>query len=138
MPFTAAALVTAGIGAYKLIKGASDSADAKKRAKYNIRPSYDISPEYFQNQGIASSLAQGGLPDSSKNFYETNAERGLGSSLGASLQTGGGVNSIGNLYDQFDQNNRAIASQDAQMKIDNIKNLMAADNALAAQKTQKW
>lgn len=138
MPFTAAALVTAGIGAYKAIKGASDSADAKNRAKYNLRPTYDIAPEYFANQGIASNLAQGGLPDSTKNYYETNAERGLGSSLGAMLQTGGGVNSVADIYDKFDQNNRAIAAQDSQQKIENIKNLMAANNQLADQKTQKW
>lgn len=138
MPFTAAALVTAGIGAYKAIKGAGDSADAKRRGMYNLRPTYDIAPEYFANQGIASNLAQGGLPDSTKNYYQTNAERGLGSSLSASLQTGGGVNSISDLYDKFDQNNRAIASADAQQKIENIKNLMAANNSLADQKTQKW
>ncbi len=138
MPFTAAALVTAGIGAYKAIKGASDSAQAKKRGMYNIRPTYDIAPEYFANQGIASNLAQGGLPDSTKNYYETNAERGLGSSLGALLQTGGGVNSVADIYDRFDQNNRAIAAQDSQQKIENIKNLMATNNQLADQKTQKW
>lgn len=134
----ASAAVTAGLGIYKTIKGANDSADAKRRAKLNIRPTYDIAPEYFANQGIASNLAQGGLPDSTKNYYETNAERGLGSSLGAMLQTGGGVNSIGDLYDRFDQNNRAIAAADAQQKIENIKNLMAANNQLADQKTQKW
>lgn len=138
MPFTAAALVTAGIGAYKTIKGIGDTADAKKRAKYNIRPTYDIAPEYFANQGIASNLAQGGLPDSSKNYYETNAERGLGSSLGALLQTGAGVNSVADIYDKFDQNNRAIASADAQQKITNIKNLMDANNQVADQRTQKW
>lgn len=138
MPFTAAALVTAGIGAYKAIKGAGDVADAKKRAKYNIRPTYDIAPEYFANQGIASNMAQSGLPDSTKNYYETNAERGLGSSLGALLQTGAGVNSVADIYDKFDQNNRAIAAQDAQQKIANIKNLMDANNSLADQKTQKW
>lgn len=136
--FAASAAVTAGIGIYKTIKGANDSADAKRRAKYNLRPTYDIAPEYFANQGIASNLAQGGLPDSTKNYYQTNAERGLGSSLSASLQTGGGVNSISDLYDKFDQNNRAIAAVDSQQKIENIKNLMAANNQLADQKTQKW
>lgn len=134
----AAAAVTAGIGIYKTVKGANDSADAKRRAKYNIAPTYDISPEYFKNQGIAANQAQSGLPQSTKDYYETNAERGLGSSLSAMLQTGGGVNSIGDLYDKFDQNNRALASADAQQKIANIRNLMDANNAVADQKTQKW
>lgn len=134
----AAAAVTAGIGIYKTIKGANDSADAKRRAKYNIAPTYDISPEYFKNQGIAANLAQGGLPQSTKDYYETNAERGLGSSLSTMLQTGGGVNSVGDLYDKFDQNNRALASADAQQKIANIRNLMDANNAVADQRTQKW
>lgn len=138
MPLTATALVTGGIGIYKAIKGASDTADAKTRAKYNIRPTYDIQPEYFQNQQMAQSLAQGGLTDAAKNYYQTNADRGLGASLGASLTTGGGVNTIQDLYDKYDQGNRAIAAADSEQKIKNIQNLMTTNNQLADQKTQKW
>jgi len=138
MPLTAAALVTAGVGAYKAIKGIGDSADAKKRAKYNIRPTYDIQPEYFTNQGLAANMAQSGLTDEAKNYYQTNSERGLGSSLGALLQTGGGINSVQKLYDSYDRGAMAIAAEDSQQKINNIKYLMGVNNQLADQKTQKW
>lgn len=138
MALLAAGLVTAGIGAYKAIKGASDTAAAKKRALYNIRPNFDISPEYFTNRNIAGSLAGQGLTSDATSYYGDQASRGLGSSIGALLQTGGGINNIQDLYDKFDNNNRAIATQDSEQKVANIKNLMLANNQLADQRTQKW
>lgn len=133
-----APLVVAGVAAYNGIKGAADKAAANKRARLNIRPTFDIQKEYFQNQSLAQDMAQNGLPDSAKNFYQTNAERGLGSSLGAILQTGGGINDVQKLYSTFDRNSQAVAAQDATQKLDNIRYLMKANNDLADQKTQQW
>ena len=138
MPLTVSAVGTGLLGLYNTVKGAGETADAKKRAKYNIRPDFDIQKEYYDNQGLASNIAQEGLPESTKNYYETNSERGLGSSLGAILATGGGVNSVGKLYDSFNRGTQAIAAQDAEQKINNIKNLMATNKDLADQKTQQW
>ena len=138
MPLGIAAGASALGGVVKLFKSSSASADAKRRAKLNVRPKFDIQDEYFNNVDLASSQAQDGLSESSKNYYQTNAERGLGSSLGALLSTGGGINSIPELYDKFDRNSAAIAAQDSQLKTQNIQNLMQQNNVLADQKTQKW
>lgn len=138
MPLTAAALVTAGIGAYHAIKGVVDNNSAKLRAKYNIRPTYNIPEEYYTNRDLAASMAQGGLTDAAKNYYEQNAERGLGSGIGALLATGGGINGIQKLYSGFTQGNQALAAKDSELQNDNIRYLVNQNNTLADQNTQKW
>ena len=62
------------------------------------RPQYEIPQEYNYNQALAGQAASGGLPDSAKNFYADSIERGLGSTIGASLKTGQGLGAINNAY----------------------------------------
>jgi hypothetical protein len=133
-----APLVLAGIAGYQAIKSANDSAAAKRRARLNIRPTFNIQDEYYKNQNLAEGLAQGGMTQASKNYYQSQADRGLGSSIGALLQTGGGINSISHLYDSYDKNNMAIAAKDSEQHVDNIRYLMGVNKDLADQKTQKW
>lgn len=136
--FGASAAVTAGLGLYKTLKGSSEVADAKRRAKLNVRPSYNIQQQYYDNQNLAASQAQTGLSDAERNYYNTNAERGLSSGIGAALQTGQGPNAVGGLYDSFLRGQGAIANTSDQLKTQKLATLMQANNALADQETQKW
>lgn len=134
----ASAAVTAGLGLYKTLKGNSEVKDAQRRAKLNIRPTYDIQQQYYDNQNLAASQAQTGLSDAERNYYNTNAERGLSSGIGAALQTGQGPNAVGGLYDSFLRGQGAIANTSDQLKTQKLATLMQANNALADQETQKW
>lgn len=133
-----APIVYAAYAGYKAIKSANDSAAAKRRAALNIRPTFNIQDEYYKNQNLAQGLAQQGFTQDSKDYYQSQADRGLGSSIGALLQTGGGVNSISHLYDSYDRNNAAFASADSEKHTDNIRYLMGVNKDLADQKTQQW
>lgn len=134
----ASAAVTAGLGLYKAIKGGGEVADAKRRAKLNIRPTYDIQKQYYDNNNLASSMAQNGLSDAERNYYNTNAERGLSSGIGAALQTGGGPNAVGGLYDSFLRGQGAIANTSDQLKTQKLATLMQTNRELADQETNKW
>lgn len=134
----ASAAVTAGLGVYKTIKGAGEVADAKRRAKLNIRPTYDIQKQYYDNNNLASSMAQSGLSDSERNYYNTNAERGLSAGIGASLQTGAGPNAVGGLYDSFLRGQGSLAAMGDQLRTQKLNTLMQTNRELADQETNKW
>jgi hypothetical protein len=134
----ASAAATAGLGIYKTLKGNSQISDARNRAKLNIRPTYPIQQQYYDNQNLASSMASTGLSDAEKNYYNTNAERGLTTGIGAALQTGQGPNAIGNLYDSFLRGQNQLASTGDQLRTQKLQTLMEANRALADQETQKW
>lgn len=136
--FAASAAVTAGLGIYKTIKGNNAVADAKRRAKLNVRPDYPIQQQYYDNQNLAASQAQSGLSDAERNYYNTNAQRGFSSGIAAGLQTGQGPNAVGSLYDSFLRGQGAIANTSDQLKTQKLQTLMGANTALADQETQKW
>lgn len=122
----------------KAISGWNQLKDAREIAKNAVRPQYNIEDEYYDNVDIAGNLAQSGLTQESKDFYSTQADRGLSSSLDALMATGGGINSVSKAYDTYLQGNNRIASEDADRRIANIKNLMDQKSILAGQKTQQW
>lgn len=132
------AAVTAGLGVYKTISGANQVSDARNRAKLNIRPSYPIQQQYYDNQNLASSMASSGLSDSERNYYNTNAERGLSSGIGAALQTGQGPNAVGGLYDSFLRGQNQLASTGDQLRSQKLMTLMQTNRELADQETNKW
>jgi hypothetical protein len=134
----ASAAVTAGLGAYKAIKGSSQVADARNRAKLNIRPSFPIQQQYYDNDNLAASMASTGLTDAESNYYNTNAERGLSAGIGASLQTGQGPNSVGSLYDSFLRGQGSLAATGDQFRTQKLQTLMQANKDLADQETNQW
>lgn len=136
--FAASAAVTAGLGIYKTIKGNNAIADAKRRAKLNIRPSYPIQQQYYDNNNLAASLASTGLSDAERNYYNTNSERGLSSGLSAALQTGQGPNAIGGLYDSFLRGQNQLAATGDQLRTQKLMTLMQTNRELADQETNKW
>jgi hypothetical protein len=138
MPITAS-LVIGGISAVgKIAGGFAQTAHAKKLAKNNIRPTFDIQKEYFENRDIAANMAQRGLSDQALSFYGDQAGRGLSASAAATLQGGGGINALQGQLDTYQQGIRSIAAQDAELQNNNIKFFTDRNADLAKQKVQKW
>lgn len=139
LPLLAVGLgLQAGKGIYDAIAGGKQKRDAEEAARNAVRPEYDIQDEYFNNQTIAQNQAQSGLSASSKDYYGTQAERGLTYGVDAALRGGGSVNSIAQLYDTYNQSNQRLAVEDSRLQTDNIRALMAVNKDLAGQKTTKW
>lgn len=139
LPFLAVAAGIQAAGSIaKAVKGFGDLKDAKELAKNNIRPTYNIEDEYYNNQGIAENLAQGGLTQQSKDYYTSQADRGLSAGIDATLRGGGGINGIANIYDQYLQGSQRVAAEDSQQRTNNLKLLMDANTTLAGQETQAW
>jgi hypothetical protein len=138
MPLTAAA-VAGGVNAlYSIGTGIAQQIKANKMEKKNIRPTFDIQDEYFQNRDIAASGAQHGLSERALDYARTTSERGLSASLAASAQGGGGVSSFADIYDAYQRSNERTAAQDAELQTAKVANFMQMNNAVAGQKTQKW
>lgn len=130
--------VTAAAGLAKSYIGARQANKAAKMAAANTRPDFDISDEYYTNQALAQNQAQSGLGQQSLDYYTDQASRGLTSSTDALLQSGGGPNAVGGLYDRYQQGIGSIAAANAQAQRQNINALMDRNAQLAEQKTMKW
>jgi len=145
MPLPLAAALQVGSAALGVIKGVgsffgakSDEQKAQDELKKLKDPFYKIQNEYIQNRDIAGNLASGGLPESTKNYVTQEAQRGLGTSLAALGQNGGGVNDVARLNDVYMNSIDKVAAEDAQAKLGNIQNFFNANKELAGQKTIQW
>lgn len=128
-----------------VVKGIADffgekSKEEKAREELSRlkQPFYKIQDEYTQNRNIAASQAAGGLGDETKNFYTTEAQRGLGSTLNAVNMAGGSPNDAGKLLDIYTRNINRVASEDANARVQNMQRFFDANRELAGQKTIKW
>lgn len=138
MPLTAS-LVIGGISALgKIGTGIGQLVSAKKKSKNNIRPTFDIQQEYFDNRDIAANMAQQGFTQGALDFYGDQAARGLTTSVSATLQGGGGVNAVNNVLDTYQQGARAIAAKDSELQTQNIRYFIDRNADLASQKVQQW
>ncbi len=135
----AAAIGTAAYGGYKAIK----SSNAEKRDRQALaderknRPEYVIPDAFTENLNITGNAASQGIDSAAKDFYSTLATNGLTSSIGAIQSSGGGVNSLQELLNNYNQENERLAVSDAQMKRQNIGDFMNANSALAGQQLIK-
>lgn len=141
MPLTASA-VSAGIQGIasiaKFITGASQVKHGREEQRKNIRPDFDIQREYYNNQSLAQSNAQHGLSESAMDYYTTGSQRGLTSGIDAALETGGGVNQIQSLYDQYNRGLAGTSAYDSQLQNDKFNTLYAINKDMAGQKTMRW
>lgn len=145
MPLPLAAALQVGSAALGVIKGVGSFFGAKsdeQKAQDELRklkdPFYKIQNEYIQNRDIAGNLASGGLPESTKNYVTQEAQRGLGTSLSALGQNGGGVNDVARLNDVYMNSIDKVAAEDAQAKLGNIQNFFNQNKEVAGQKTIQW
>jgi hypothetical protein len=118
--------------------GASQRSAAKKDAKGNIRPSFTIPKEWFDNENLAETQAQYGLTAPALDYYTTQSQRGLSSGLDAALRSGGSVNTLSGLYDGYNDGINKIAAEDAQLKNQNIINLIKAKSDLGNEREKAW
>lgn len=128
-----------------IVKGVADffgakSEEAKAREELSRlkTPFYKIQDEFIQNRNIAASQAAGGLGDETKNYYTTEAQRGLGTAFNSVNMAGGGPNDAGRLLDIYSRNINRVAAADADAKVQNIQRFFEANKDLAGQKTTQW
>lgn len=138
MPLTVGAVVAGVGGIGKLFSGLSQNSNANKLKNSLVRPTYNIQDQYYTNQNLAEQQAEGGLSEASKSYYGGQADRGLTAGINATLAGGGDVNSIGNLYDKYNQGNMAIAAKDSELQNDNIRYLIDRNKDLASEETKAW
>lgn len=137
--------LTIAAGGAQIVKGIADFFGAKsaekkaeeERSRLKI-PFYKIQDEYIQNRNIAASEAAGGLGDETKNYYTTEAQRGLGTTLNSVNMSGGSPNDAGKLLDIYSRNINRVAAEDASQKVKNIQTFFDANKELAGQKTMQW
>lgn len=134
-PLTIAAI--AG-GALQIGQGIAQKSKAKKMARENPRPKYEISDAVLDNQALAEERASQGLSDAVLQRYREGAERGLTTSLDSILEAGGSVNNIGELYSNYGDSLSKITLLDEQMRTENIRTLMAQNQNLAEEEDKKW
>lgn len=122
----------AGSLAYGIGSNASKNAKAKKRElALGSKPVYNIQEPTLKNQYLAEYNAQQGLSDESKMMYEQQANRGLSESIDALLKTGGGVNSISDLYANYQDKGMELANLDDQVRFRNQQLLMSQNEKMA-------
>lgn len=100
------------------------------------QPFYKIQDEYTQNRNISANNI--GLPEETKNYYTTEAQRGVGAGISAINQGGGSPNDLSGLFSAYDNSLNKVAANDAASRVQGIQNFMQANKELAGQKTMKW
>lgn len=133
-----AAVVAAAIGAGMIINGASKKAKGARIAAANKRPEYNINPEEQQNLNLTGSLASQGLPDSTKQYYNQQSQRGLTSTIDGILKGGGDVNSINNSYGTYQDGLSKLAVLDDTQRLSNIQAFVAQNQRMSEQRDKAW
>ena len=138
-------LLTAGIvvGAGSLAYGAGSSISKNKKAKdreaaAGAKPVYNIQEPTLRSQAMAENLAQQGLSDESRMMYEQQANRGLSESLDALLKVGGGVNSVSDLYSNYQDKGFELANLNDQIKFRNQQMLLAQNEKMASELDKQY
>lgn len=138
MAQAAASTIGEGLGIAKSIFGAKELKKTKSELAALHMPGYKIENEYYTNERLANALAQGGLTQQAKDYYTSQADRGLGAGISAVTRTGGSPNMIGDLLDKYNQGIQQIAVTDAEKQAGNIQQYMNTAKTLAGQKTMQW
>jgi hypothetical protein len=135
-PYIAGAQALLGLG--KAAYGFFDNKKAQTELTRLKTPFYKVQDEYFQNRNLAAQQAAGGLPSATRNYLTTEAQRGLGSSLGAIEQTGGGVNDVAKILDSYNNNLQSTAAQDAQAHTQYLQEFLNRNQDVAGQKNMQF
>lgn len=134
----AVAGVSVGTSVYKGLKAKSQDKTAAAEGAALKRPAYQIPTEDIENRNIAAVNATGGLSAAEKQYAGEQRERGLGSSLGALEETGGGPNDFAQLNHIFDDSLKSESALDAQLHMKNIESFTRANQDVATQKSIQW
>lgn len=131
-----AAVVGVGTSVWKGIQAGKEKRRAQEEISKLKQPFYKVQDEYNQNRRIAANNI--GLPDSNKNFYTTEAQRGVGAGVSGINQAGGSPNDVTDLFSAYDRSLDKTAAMDAEQKIMGIQNFMNTNKEVAGQQTIKW
>lgn len=137
MPIILPIIAAAG-ALYTIGSGIAQKAKANKIRRQNVRPQFQIQPEYQRNVSLAQSMAQEGLPQATQQFYQTQAERGLQSANDVALQTGQGVNAIAGNLDVYNQGIQRLAAQSGLLRNENIRYLIDQQTRLAEERQKEF
>lgn len=141
-PGTAIQVGSAALSGIKGIASLFGAKSEEEKAREELSrlkdPFYKIQDEFIQNRNIAGNMASSGLPDATKNYYTTEAQRGLGSGLNAVMTAGGSPNDVNRLLDVYNNSINKVAVEDAQARVQNIQNFMNVNRELAGQKVTQW
>jgi hypothetical protein len=137
-PMTIAAAAQLGAGLVQGVTGAIQKGKAKRMARANKRPVYEIQKPILDNQSLIESRAGQGLSDAALQTYRQSSERGLTSSIDAILAGGGSVNNIADLYSSFEGGISKMSLIDEEMRTRNVQNLITQNNALAGEQEKAW
>ena len=139
MPVIIPAVLSAAVGAVKLISSAQQAKKDKAEADRLRQAFYPIQNEYLENKNIAEQMATQGLGSATLDFEKQGLQEGVGSLLSGIEQSGGmSVNKAGELISEYTKGIRKVGFDDASARIGNIQNFMETNRQLAAQRTTQW
>jgi hypothetical protein len=125
---------------FKLFYGVGQTISGNKKLNQleDNRPIKTVDPNILYNQQLAGQIASQGIPDASKNFYTDSIERGLGSTIQASLDSGQGLNTINQSFGNANDSFRQLLSMDAEQRLKNQQVLMDANKEVRDENLRAW
>lgn len=123
--------VSAGTGLISGISGLFQKSRAKKLARENVRPTYQIPSEILANKELAQLYANQGMPAEQMAQAEKGIGRSQAASLAASVDKRGGLGTIAGIQGATQNAEANLAAQSAAMRMQNIRGLMSANEQLA-------
>jgi|ERR1035437_3922107 hypothetical protein len=132
-------LIGGGIGLATGVVGLINSSKAKKTAEElaRTRPLYPISPLAGEDLSLATSdLANMG--NSATKAYDDLNNQQFSASLGAILKSGGGVNSIGDIYGNNQDGRLRLQQMKDNLRLNQIQNYVRANNAMQQEQQTQW
>ena len=127
-PISTASAIQTGVGLAQSVLGLINSGKAKKEAEQleKTRPKRSISPYAKDELSLAESELASGMGAEAKQAFQEGIDRSLSSSLGATLKYGGGVNMVGQLYDQSVQGQQRLAALEENIRLNQVSNVIQA------------
>jgi hypothetical protein len=138
MPITASLIAGGVLGAAQVGMGVAQYVQGRKAAKNNTRPTYQVQDEYQKNLDTTRYMAQRGLGEKALEYYNSNSDRGLQSTIDAQLRTGASPNSVSQAYDVYNQGLLRTAAADSQAWVENVNSAIKANYAIAEEKSKAW
>lgn len=128
----------AATGIISGITGLFQNARAKKLAKANVRPVYDIPKEITTNQNLAQTMANQGLPGTQYAQQMQGIGRSANNAIGAAQTRRGGLGSIGAIQQGTNDAMLNLNVADSQQRMSNIRNLMQQNNVMGQYRDKQW
>lgn len=114
------------------LEGKLELQKAKKREQAaGARPTYETPNPILENQVLAeSNFAQGGLSEAARQILTDQNQQAFASALSTLMRTGGGLNSMSELYGVLGQNTERLALLDDEINFRNLQLLMNQNKSM--------